>query len=273
MFKPGKIPAMPPSLINALRSALRITVLTGAGVSAESGIPTFRDKQTGLWEKYDAMELATPHAFASDPALVWGWYEWRRMAVLRAEPNRAHHAIAQLERQAPHFTLVTQNVDDLHERAGSQNIIHLHGEITRPYCERCRQPHALPSAVPVLSPDGGRLDPPRCISCAGTIRPGVVWFGESLPGQAWLSARQAAESSQVFIVCGTSSLVQPAASLTGIASAAGATTIQINPNATDADGIVTHTLRGPAGTVLPQLLKEVWPEHYDPPTAATAFSL
>jgi len=251
---------LPSNLLSALRSASNITVLTGAGVSAESGIPTFRDKQTGLWEKYDAMELATPDAFAHDPAIVWGWYEWRRAAVLRAAPNPAHHAIEQLEKKAPYFTLVTQNVDDLHERAGSRNILHLHGEITKPYCERCHQGHALPSGIPDLPPEGARLDPPRCTTCRGTIRPGVVWFGESLPQQVWLAARKAAEQSQVFIVCGTSSLVQPAASLTDIASAAGATTIQINPNATDADTIVTHTLRGPAGTVLPQLIAETWPE-------------
>jgi NAD-dependent deacetylase len=249
-----------PLLVSALRSASDITFLTGAGVSAESGIPTFRDKPTGLWEKYDAMELATPDAFARDAALVWGWYEWRRAAVLRAAPNPAHHAIAQLEKKVPHFTLVTQNVDDLHERAGSRNILHLHGEITKPYCERCRQPHALSTAIPDLPPEGARLDPPRCKHCRGNIRPGVVWFGEALPQQAWLAARKAAESSQVFIVCGTSSLVQPAASLTDIASAAGVTTIQINPNATDADAIVTHTLRGSAGAVVPQLLAEAWPE-------------
>jgi NAD-dependent deacetylase len=252
---------LPSTVISALRSASRIVVLTGAGVSAESGIPTFRDKQTGLWEHHDAMELATPDAFAHDPALVWGWYEWRRAAVLRAAPNPAHHAFAQLEQKVPRFTLVTQNVDDLHERAGSQNILHLHGEITRPYCERCRQPHTFPTAIPQLPADGARLDPPRCASCGGTIRPGVVWFGEALPQHAWGAARKAAEEAQVFIVCGTSSLVQPAASLTGIASAAGATTIQINPNATDADGVVAHTLRGPAGVVLPQLLAEAWPNH------------
>jgi NAD-dependent deacetylase len=190
---------------------------------------------------------------------VWGWYEWRRAHVLRAAPNPAHNALAQLEKKASQFTLITQNVDDLHERAGSQNILHLHGEITRPYCERCRQPHTLPTTIPSLPADGVRLDPPHCTSCGGTIRPGVVWFGEVLPRHAWASAREAAEESQVFIVCGTSSLVQPAASLTNIASTAGATTIQINPNATGADGIVTHTLRGPAGRVLPQLLAETWP--------------
>jgi len=250
-------PILPLPLISALRFASRIVVLTGAGVSAESGIPTFRDKQTGLWEHYDAMELATPDAFARDPALVWGWYEWRRAHVLRAAPNNAHRAIAQLEKKAPQFTLVTQNVDDLHERAGSKSILHLHGEITRPYCERCRERHALPTAIPLLPAHGALLNPPRCASCGGTIRPGVVWFGEALPQHAWLAARKAAEESEVFIVCGTSSLVQPAASLTGIASAAGATTIQINPNVTDS--IVTHTLRGAAGTVLPQLLAEAWP--------------
>jgi NAD-dependent deacetylase len=205
---------LPPPLVSTLRSATRIVVLTGAGAAAESGIRPLRDKQTGLWEHYDAMELATPDAFARDPALVWGWYEWRRAAVLRAAPNPAHHAIAHLEKKAPQFTLVTQNVDDLHERAGSKNILHLHGEITRPYCQRCRAPHALSTAIPALPQDGARLDPPHCTSCGGTIRPGVVWFGEALPEHAWLAARKAAEESQVFVVCGTSSLVQPAASLT-----------------------------------------------------------
>jgi NAD-dependent deacetylase len=248
------------NLLSTLRFASRVVVLTGAGVSAESGIPTFRDKQTGLWERYDAMELATADAFVRDPALVWGWYEWRRAAVLRAAPNPAHHAIAQLQKRVPLFTLVTQNVDDLHERAGSQSVLHLHGDITRPYCERCREPHALSIAIPALPTEGARLDPPRCIHCGGTIRPGVVWFGEVLPQGAWFAARDAAQASQVFFVCGTSSIVQPAASLTDIASAAGATTIQINPNVTSVDGRVTHSLRGNAGTLLPRLLADLWPE-------------
>jgi NAD-dependent protein deacetylase/lipoamidase len=247
-----------PCLLRALRGATRLVVLTGAGVSAESGIATFRGKQSGLWEQFDAAALATPQAFDRDPALVWGWYEWRRMAVLNARPNPAHYAIATLATLAPHFTLITQNVDDLHERAGSPGVLHLHGEISRPYCETCRRPHLFAADTPPLQSGGRRIDPPRCESCGARIRPGVVWFGEPLPENVWAAAREAAEQSDVFIVCGTSSVVQPAASLTGISSAAGATTIQVNPNTTDVDGSVSFNVRGPAGEVLPQLVKAAW---------------
>jgi NAD-dependent deacetylase len=309
-----------PRIIQALRAATRVVILTGAGVSAESGIPTFRDKQTGLWEKFDAAELATPYAFERDPALVWGWYEWRRAAVLNAQPNPAHRAIAAMANHVPQLTLITQNVDDLHERAGSRDVLHLHGELSRPYCESCRQPYAHPPEIPQLSPDGAplrqgeqhrgerpdrspgrsaseagprsdavatdevrkanqshasgspwpgectstnspagrRILPPRCRTCGAKIRPGVVWFGERLPDDAWNSARDAAKHCDVFLVCGTSSVVQPAASLTNMAIDAGATTIQVNPNPTDADGSVTFTLRGPAGTVLPRLVADTW---------------
>jgi len=252
---------MPPidaPIITALRNATRVVIFTGAGVSAESGIPTFREKQTGLWEKFDATELATPYAFERDPALVWGWYEWRRAAVFNAQPNPAHRAIATIADHVPQFTLITQNVDDLHERAGSRDVLHLHGELSRPYCENCRQPYAHPTEIPQLPPAGARIVPPRCASCGAKIRPGVVWFGERLPDDAWDSARDAAKRCDLFLVCGTSSVVQPAASLTDIADDAGATTIQVNPNPTGADGSVTFSLRGPAGTVLPQLVADTW---------------
>jgi NAD-dependent deacetylase len=252
---------MPPinaPIITALRNATRVVILTGAGVSAESGIATFRDKQSGLWEKFDATELATPYAFERDPALVWGWYEWRRAAVFNAQPNPAHRAIATIADHVPQFTLITQNVDDLHERAGSRDVLHLHGELSRPYCENCRRPYAHPTQIPQLPPAGARIDPPRCASCGAKIRPGVVWFGERLPDDAWDSARDAAKRCDLFLVCGTSSVVQPAASLTDIADDAGATTIQVNPNPTGADGSVTFSLRGPAGTVLPQLVADTW---------------
>jgi NAD-dependent deacetylase len=249
----------PLSLISVLRAATRVVVLTGAGVSAESGIPTFRDKQTGLWENFDAAELATPYAFDRDPAFVWGWYEWRRAAVQKAQPNPAHLAIATMETRVPQFTLITQNVDDLHERAGSRNILHLHGEISRPYCEGCRQSHVFPRATPKIALGGEeRIEPPRCQSCGARIRPGVVWFGEALPDGAWASARESARQCDVFFCIGTSSLVQPAASLTDTAISAGATTIQINPNPTDIDDSVTFALRGLAGTILPQLVAETW---------------
>jgi NAD-dependent deacetylase len=250
--------AIDSQLIAALRAATRVTVLTGAGVSAESGIPTFRDQQTGLWERFDAAELATPQAFDRDPALVWGWYESRRAAVLDAAPNAAHRALAAMACHIAQFDLITQNVDDLHERAGSRSVWHLHGELSRPYCEGCRAMHVFPAATARPRPGGERLDPPRCDACGARIRPGVVWFGESLPQETWQCARASAQHCEVFIVCGTSSLVQPAASLTDIAIEAGATTIQVNPNATAADRRVRHTLRGEAGRVLPQLLADVW---------------
>jgi NAD-dependent deacetylase len=246
------------TVVKALRKATRVVVLTGAGVSADSSVPIFRDKQTGLWENFDAAELATPSAFRHDPALVWGWYEWRRMTVLRAMPNAAHRAIAAMAELVPTFTLVTQNVDDLHERGGSRQVLHLHGELARPYCEGCRQPYAFPAAVPEVPFGGGRIGPPHCTACGARIRPGVVWFGESLPELEWLAAREAASESDVFLCVGTSSLVQPAASLTEIAIRAGAVTVQVNPNPTDLDNAVTCAIRGLAGEVLPQIVRQTW---------------
>ena len=249
---------MTPVLVGSLRKAQRIAVLTGAGVSAESGIRTFRDKQIGLWEKFDAPELATPAAFSRNPALVWGWYEWRRMQVLRAEPNAAHRGLATMAERVPRVTLITQNVDDLHERAGSQNVIHLHGELARPYCEACRQPYVHPEGIPQLPEGGTPLEPPRCQACGARVRPGVVWFGENLPQLEWLAALEAVSTCEVFLSVGTSAVVQPAASLIDVANRAGAVCVQINPNPTDADGAVAFALRGPAGQLLPQLVGDAW---------------
>jgi NAD-dependent deacetylase len=247
-----------PRLLSALRAARRIVVFTGAGVSAESGIPTFRDKQTGLWERFDVTELATPQAFERDPALVWAWYEWRRAMVVNAQPNAAHQAIAAMATLVSDLTLITQNVDDLHERAGSRGVLHLHGEIRHPYCGKCGQPHAAPASPPDQPSNNPRVEPPRCKACNGRVRPGVVWFGESLPQRPWLGACEAARRCDVFFCIGTSSLVQPAASLTELAVAAGGTTVQINPNPTDLDDAVTFCLREPAGVILPQLVAETW---------------
>jgi len=249
------MPPFDPRLLGALRAASRVVVFTGAGVSAESGIPTFRNKQTGLWERFDAAELATPHAFERDPALVWGWYEWRRATLINAQPNPAHEAIAAMATLVPELTLITQNVDDLHERAGSRDVLHLHGELLRPYCEACREPY---SSVPQIPSGSARIEPPCCGSCNGRVRPGVVWFGERLPERQWLSACEAAKRCDVFFCIGTSSLVQPAASLTDLAIAAGGTTIQVNPNPTDIDDAVQFALRESAGTILPQLVADTW---------------
>ena len=244
-------------LLNTLRTAKHVVVFTGAGVSAESGIPTFRDALTGLWEKFDAKELATPDAFRRNPALVWGWYEWRRMRVLRAQPNPGHLAIASLAERVPRLTLITQNVDDLHERAGSRDVLHLHGSLNRPFCFVCRLPAVYPDGIPV-EPDGGRrLEPPRC-KCGGRIRPGVVWFGESLPAIEWDAANDAVNQCDAFLCIGTSSLVQPAARLTTMAIQRGVVTIQVNPNPTSLDDQVTINLPGPAGQVLPKLIETIW---------------
>ncbi|MEO7208274.1 MAG: NAD-dependent deacylase [Steroidobacteraceae bacterium] len=251
---------MDPRLITSLRSAAHVVVFTGAGVSAESGIPTFRDKLTGLWENFDAAELATPAAFARDPALVWGWYEWRRGLVRKSKPNAGHLAIAGMQTKAPRFTLVTQNVDDLHERAGSRDVIHLHGELSKSHCDACGRPYSNHDTISEMPATGGRLAPPRCLSCGAHIRPGVVWFGESLPQMQWRAARDAAQGCDFFLCCGTSALVQPAASLADMAMDAGATTLQVNPNPTDLDSSVTYSIPGPSGTVLPQLLSEAWLE-------------
>ena len=246
-------------LIARLRRGRHVVVFTGAGVSAESGIPTFRDAQSGLWENFDAQALATPDAFERDPALVWGWYEWRRLKVLASRPNPAHQAIAALEQRVARFTLITQNVDDLHERAGSSGVLHLHGRICNPYCAACGREHTLAGAAPLQAEGGGRIEPPRCAHCGGRVRPGVVWFGESLPRRPWEQAVGAALSADAFLCIGTSSVVEPAAGLTSAAIAAGAATIQVNIDSTWLDERVTLNLRGPAAAVLPELLDRVWP--------------
>ena len=249
---------IPDSLVASLRGARHVLVFTGAGVSAESGIPTFRDALSGLWRKFDAEDLATPEAFRSDPPLVWGWYEWRRGQVMRAQPNRGHLSIAALERHVPKFTLITQNVDDLHERAGSTSPIHLHGSLTQSRCCACNRLHVLPPGIPD-EPDGGRrLEPPRCLFCGGRIRPGVVWFGEQLPDTAWNAAAAAARSCDLMFVVGTSGLVYPAASLPSLAAENGATIVEVNPASTSLEGAVDHKLLASAGDAMVAVMEATW---------------
>jgi NAD-dependent deacetylase len=244
-------------LVENCRKARRWVVFTGAGVSAESGIPTFRDKLTGLWERIDHTELSTWYSFERNPALVWGWYEWRRAQILKAHPNPAHESIAALASQFPDLTLVTQNIDDLHERGGSQSVLHLHGEILKPRCEKCEEPYQFPPGIPEV-PDGGCLiEPPRCPHCLWRIRPGVVCFGEPLPKQEWSIAKEAAERCEVFLCVGTSAIVQPAGSLGTRAMHAGAVTIQINPNPTESDDEMDYAIRQPAGVALPELVRAI----------------
>ena len=250
---------IPQELIIALQQAKHMVVFTGAGVSAESGIPTFRDALTGLWERFDAEDLATPEAFRRDRELVWGWYEWRRRQVLRALPNPAHIAIVELARHVPRLTVMTQNVDDLHERAGSCGVLHLHGSLHSPRCFACGRAYLLPPGI-LDEPEGWRrLRPPLCKHCGGAIRPGVVWFGESLPEDALDSAFAAARTCDLLFAIGTSGLVQPAARIPWLAKQAGAKVVQVNPMATALDEKCTWTLRGAAGAIIPSLLQSAFP--------------
>lgn len=250
---------IPDELIAALREAKHVVVFTGAGVSADSGIPTFRDALTGLWERFDAEALATPEAFRKDKELVWGWYEWRRMKALQAQPNPAHLAIAELARHVPKLTVVTQNVDDQHERAGSTEVLHLHGNLQAPRCFACARPYALPAGIPEEPENGRRLSPPSCQHCGGYIRPGVVWFGESLPAEALAQAFAAAEACDVLFTIGTSGLVQPAARIPALAKLAGAKVVQVNPAATPLDDVSTWTLRAAAGEIMPLVVQAAFP--------------
>lgn len=249
---------IPATLLNALRSARHVVVFTGAGVSAESGIPTFRDSLTGLWERFDAASLATPDAFRQDPALVWGWYEWRRMKVLQAQPNPAHRAIAELSLHIPRLTLVTQNVDDLHERAGSTDVIHLHGSLHQPRCFDCARTPDAPLGMPAEPEAGRHLEPPRCAHCGGQLRPGVVWFGESLPARALDAAFAAAQACDLLISVGTSGVVYPAAQVPGLAWESGAVVVHVNPQAQSDRREREYALAGAAGEQLPALLDQAF---------------
>jgi NAD-dependent deacetylase len=240
------LPGLPRGLISTLSDAGRVVALTGSGVSAESGIPTFREAQTGLWERYDPQELATPEAFARNPRLVWEWYEWRRHLVAEAEPNPGHLALAELGRRIPGFTLVTQNVDGLHGRAGSRNVIELHGNILRSKCsleDEVVQPEEHDDSVP-----------PRCARCGASLRPDVVWFGELLPFEALEATREC----DLLLSIGTSSLVYPAAALPYEALENGAALVEVNPSETPLTPHADYSLRGSASEVLPNLLREAF---------------
>ena len=228
-----------------LESATAVSVLTGAGISAESGVATFRGPG-GLWREYKPEDLATPEAFARDPKLVWEWYDWRRSEIAKAKPNAGHSALVKLEIRKPHFTLITQNVDGLHDMAGSGKILKLHGDIWRLRCLQCgaNWPNRR-VPLPKL--------PPHC-ACGGLARPGVVWFGEPLPDGMMREAEHAVLESEVLLVVGTSAQVYPAAGLIPLAKQAGARVIQVNLEATPYSDIVDCEIEGPAGEILPQLI-------------------
>jgi NAD-dependent deacetylase len=238
--------SVPPSLVAALAEARHVAVLTGSGISAESGIPTFRDAQTGLWARYSPEELATPEAFARDPQLVWRWYRWRRELVRAAQPNAGHRALVELAGLSPQLTLVTQNVDGLHQRAGARDVIEFHGNLFDERCGACSAPHTPAHD----DPDGAAASLPRCLQCGGLLRPGVVWFGEAIPARALVAAEDAAQDCDVFLSVGTSSLVFPAAALASSARHHGATVVEVNPNATPLTGDADFVLAAPAGQAL-----------------------
>lgn len=237
-------------LLDRLARAGRVAVLTGAGVSAESGVATFRDPD-GLWARFRPEELARVDAFLGNPERVQGWYAYRRGIVHRAEPNPAHRALARLERMIADFTLITQNVDDLHRRGGSSRIVELHGNLTRNYCVDCRRPTS-PAEI-----DAATDGPVRCPACGGLVRPDVVWFGEMLPEDAVEAAWQAAARAEVFLSIGTSAVVHPAAELPLIASASGAYVAEINVERSAIADALDEVILGPAGVVLPALVDEV----------------
>ncbi|MGM7669300.1 NAD-dependent deacylase [Microbacterium sp. A93] len=282
-------PEMMPGLAEAAelaRTARRVVVLSGAGLSAESGVPTFRDAQTGLWERYSPEQLATEDAYRADPELVWAWYQWRARLVRSCAPNAGHHAVAAWQRRLSGspgagtghdagpagsrgtLTIATQNVDDLQERAGAEVMAHLHGSLFDYRCADCGEPatHDPGTATADTAGAGGpgstpdlesllRIAPPRCAVCGdGMLRPGIVWFGEMLPADALADTIAALEDCDLAVVIGTSATVQPAASLPYAALGAGAAVVEVNPEVTDFSTAATVSLRGLAGQVLPALV-------------------
>lgn len=238
-------------LLDLIRNSQRITVLTGSGVSAESGIPTFRDALTGLWANYSPEELATPEAYFRNPQLVWRWYAWRRELIAKSNPNPAHLVLARMQPRVEHFTLLTQNVDGLHQRAGSTDVVEYHGNIMRTRCSRSGCMTDVPDCAG---------EPPACPECSAMLRPDVVWFGESIPNHAQFRAVTSSEDCQLFIAIGTSGMVYPAASLAELAKSRGARFLEINLDRTPLSSLADFRLQGPAGKVLPELEQAAWPD-------------
>ncbi|MBM3129122.1 MAG: NAD-dependent deacylase [Chloroflexi bacterium] len=248
---PRSIFARLQSLISNLKSAQRVVALTGAGVSAESGVPTFRDAQTGLWAKYDPTQLATAGAFARDPKLVWEWYEWRRAQRRDTQPNAGHFALAAMAKLFPAFVIVTQNIDGLHQRAGSPDVIELHGNLQR---NRCSHENVIIDRAQARTRNDGLLACPRC---GAYLRPDVVWFGETLPRDALERAFAETTRCDALFTIGTSGIVEPAASLPRYAKRAGACVVEINPEETPLSAIADVVVRGKSGEVLPEIVERL----------------
>jgi len=240
-----------------LQKAKKVVFFTGAGISAASGIPTYREKLSGIWAGLDPRDLETAKAFRENPALVWGWYLWRRLRVAQAEPNAAHLAISRMAHSQCQVSVITQNIDDLHERAGSSNVVHLHGSLAMPKCFACHRLGAVPSDQSAVPEEGALIDPPRCLRCNGRMRPAVVWYGEDLPSQAWKAAVFLVKDSDLLISVGTSGIVMPAADLPDLALAAGASVIHVNKTDVAMGDPKELMLIGAAAEVLPMLLEKI----------------
>jgi NAD-dependent deacetylase len=233
-------------LVEHLRSAKWVAAFTGAGISAESGVPTFRSPD-GLWSKFKPEELASMEGFLNNPSMVWEWYKHRKKIIAEVKPNAGHFALVALEKLVPRVSVITQNIDNLHRRAGSTAVHELHGNIERNYCMKC----GARKTEEELALAG---DTPRCAACGGLIRPDVVWFGEMLPDDEWEHAVRAARGADVFFSIGTSAVVYPAASLPLVALDAGAYVVEINPEPTPLTPRVQEFLQAPSGTILPEIL-------------------
>ncbi len=237
-----------PYTFEILSNAKHVVILTGAGISSESGIPTFRGEE-GLWQKFRPEELANFNAFMDNPKLVSEWYNYRRNIINKVKPNAAHHTLVEFESVFPYITVITQNVDGLHQKAGSSHVIELHGNIYRNYCIECGKRYDY---VKLDTRNGA----PACEECSGLIRPDVVWFGETLPMDAIQDAQQHAASADVMFSVGTSAVVYPAADLPRAAKTHDAYLIEINPEPTDISMIADETIHNKAGEALPVLLKQ-----------------
>ncbi len=248
---PRMIAGLPANVVRGLRRARRVVVLTGAGISAESGIPTFRDAQTGYWARFNPMALASPEGFAADPQQVWDWYRYRRNLFRAAQPNPGHQAVVALEALYPEFLLVTQNVDGLHSAAGSRRVLEIHGSLRR---VRCAADEHHPRQDWLVAWDTAGDPIPRC-ACGALLRPDVVWFGEQLDEGDLLAANAAAGACEALFAIGTSSTVQPAALLPLVAKQAGALVIEINPEPTGLSPLTDATILGRAGEILPRLVE------------------
>jgi len=236
-------------LLEALSSATAVAALTGAGISAESGVPTFRGNN-GLWKKFKPEELANFDAFIRNPDLVWEWYAYRKKLIAEVKPNPGHYALAEMEKLFQDFAVITQNIDNLHCRAGSRKVYELHGNIERNYCINCGRRYRNEELTSTTSS-------PRCVDCGGLIRPDVVWFGELLPTEPWELADRASRNADVFFSIGTSAIVYPAASLPLVAKENGAYIVEINAEPTPLSDIAHESLIGKAGEILPRLVEAV----------------